>query len=61
MIVSESTFMQKINYIHENPVKAGLVATVEDYRWSSVRVWKKCPTDDEPLMVDIDKIVWRRS
>jgi len=60
-IVSESTFMQKVNYIHQNPVRAGLVERAEDYRWSSIRVWSKCPIDAEPLRVDMDRIVWRRS
>jgi len=60
-IVSESTFMQKVNYIHQNSVRAGLVKRVEDYRWSSARFWGKCPAGDEPLTVDIEKIVWRRS
>ena len=60
-IVSESTFMQKVNYIHQNPVRAGLVERAEDYRCSSARIWKQCPNEDEPLKVDIDKIVWRRS
>jgi hypothetical protein len=53
--------MQKVNYIHQNPVRAGLVERVEDYRWSSGRFWSKCPNEDEPLKVDMDKIVWRRS
>ena len=26
---------QKINYIHANPVKAGLVESAKDYPWSS--------------------------
>jgi REP-associated tyrosine transposase len=60
-ITSESTFMQKVNYIHQNPVRAGLVERAEDYRWSGARVWSNCRSDDEPLKVDIDKIVWRRS
>ncbi|HMH42693.1 MAG TPA: transposase [Pyrinomonadaceae bacterium] len=60
-IIGESTFMQKVNYIHQNPVRAGLVKRVEDYRWSSARIWKNFPNEDEPLKVDIDKIVWRRS
>ena len=29
--------MQKLNYIHNNPVKAGIVDRAEDYRWSSAR------------------------
>jgi putative transposase len=59
-IYSEDTLMQKVNYIHQNPVRAGLVRNAEDYRWSSVRCWKHCPLKDEPLMVDIDRIAWRR-
>ncbi|MEP6912362.1 MAG: transposase [bacterium] len=59
-ITSEDMFMQKVNYIHQNPVRAGLVETAEDYRWSSVRIWKRCPLEDEPLTVDIGRINWRR-
>jgi len=60
-IINESTFMQKVNYIHQNPVRAGLVERPEDYHWSSARFWSNCPKEDEPLKVDIEKIVWRRS
>ncbi len=60
-VVSESTFMQKVNYIHQNPVRAGLVERAKDYRWSSAHFWSKCLNEDEPLRVDMDKIVWRRS
>jgi REP element-mobilizing transposase RayT len=31
-VTSESTFMQKVNYIHLNPVRAGLVDRPVDYR-----------------------------
>jgi putative transposase len=58
-VFSEDVFMQKMNYIHQNPVRAGLVERAEVYRWSSVRVWKRCPLEDEPLIVDIDRIKWR--
>lgn len=60
-IFSEDMFIQKVNYIHQNPVRAGLVERAEDYRWSSARVWKRCALEDEPLMVDIDRIKWRRT
>ena len=60
-VTSESMFMQKVNYINLNPVRAELVEQAIDYRWSSARFWNKCPSEDEPLHVDIDKIVWRRS
>ena len=59
-IFSEDMFMQKVNYIHQNPLRAGLVERDEDYLWSSVRIWKRCALEDEPLMVDFDQINWRR-
>jgi putative transposase len=59
-IFSEAVFMQKVNYIHLNPVRAGLVERAIDYRWSSARIWQRCPAEDEPLTVDIDRIQWRR-
>jgi len=43
---------QKINYIHNNPVKAGLVKSAADYKWSSFRAFYH--QSDEPLPVDRD-------
>ena len=60
-VFSEAMFMEKLNYIHQNPVLDRLSETPIDYRWSSARFWKGCPVEDEPLRVDIEKIVWRRS
>ena len=51
--------MEKVNYIHQNPVRAKMVERAEDYRWSSARFWRNCPNEDEPLKVDVDKIIWR--
>jgi REP element-mobilizing transposase RayT len=59
-VFSEEFFMQKVNYIHLNPVRAGLVARVEDYRWSSARQWLGQRAEDEPLRIDLEKIDWRR-
>ena len=59
-IFSESLFMEKLNYIHLNPVRAGVVDRAVDYRWSSARIWQGCPAEDEPLQVDKDLIYWRR-
>jgi putative transposase len=59
-ITSEDTLMQKVNYIHQNPVRAGLVESAEDYLWSSVRLWQGNPLDSEPVQVDLDRIAWRR-
>jgi hypothetical protein len=53
--------MQKVNYIHLNPVRADLVERAIDYRWSSARIWQRRAVEDEPLMVDFDRIVWRRA
>ncbi|MFN2498806.1 MAG: transposase [Pyrinomonadaceae bacterium] len=58
-IYSESMFMQKVNYIHLNPVRAGLVERPIDYRWSSARIWHGQEAEDEPLRMDIDRIRWR--
>jgi putative transposase len=60
-IFSEGLFMQKVNYIHNNPGHAGIVERAIDYRWSSARIWQRCPLDDEPLLMDVDRIRWRRS
>ena len=56
---SEAMLMQKVNYKHLNPVRAGLVERATDYRWSSARIWQQCPLDDEPFNVDVDRIEWR--
>jgi len=34
-IVSDETMLQKMDYIHQNPVKRGLVAVEEHWRYSS--------------------------
>ncbi|MBA3354478.1 MAG: hypothetical protein H0U18_00760 [Pyrinomonadaceae bacterium] len=52
--------MEKANYIHQNPVRAGLIEDAVEYRWSSVRYWRRCPVEDEPLKVDIDQLAWHR-
>jgi putative transposase len=60
-IFSEGMFMEKLNYIHQNPVRAGLVEKARDYRWSSARIWEGRPMDNEPLLMDKDLIYWRRA
>jgi REP element-mobilizing transposase RayT len=58
-IFSEGMFMEKLNYIHLNPVRAGLSERASDYRWSSARIWQGCPLENEPLSVDKDPLYWR--
>jgi putative transposase len=59
-IYGEDNLMQKVNYIHQNPVRAGLAERAEDYMFSSARVWKGTSAENEPLRVDLDKIAWRQ-
>jgi putative transposase len=59
LIISEDVLIQKVNYLHQNPVRAGLVSDPMDYRWSSARWWARKPNEDEPLTVDMEKIQWR--
>jgi len=59
LLTSESTFMQRVNYIHQNPVRARLAERAEDYRWSSFRCWANRVLADEPLLMDLDQTVWR--
>ncbi len=34
---SEAQFVEKLRYVHRNPVKRGLCAAAEDWEWSSFR------------------------
>jgi len=59
LLTSESMFMQKVNYIHNNPVAEGSVERPEDYKYSSARYWLRKPLlDEEPLGMDIKQIQW---
>ena len=60
LLTSDSTFMQKVNYIHNNPVVDGLAERQIDYLYSSARFWHGCPTEDEPLEMNVDQIKWRK-
>ena len=59
-ITGEKMFMQKVNYIHQNPVRAGLVTHPDEYLYSSARIWNRRALSDEPLEMDIVQIEWRR-
>jgi putative transposase len=58
-VTGEDAFMEKVNYIHLNPVRAGLVKHPDEYMYSSARIWHRRALENEPLAVDIDKIKWR--
>lgn len=42
----------KVNYIHENPVRAGLVERAEDWKYSSARNY--LISDDSMIHVKVD-------
>jgi len=58
-IFTEEMFMQKVNYIHLNPVRDELANRPTEYQWSSARIWQGCPGENEPLRVDMNRIRWR--
>jgi len=59
LLMTENMLMERVNYTHQNPVRAGLVERAEDYRWSSIRCWNGKPLEDEPLVMDLKRIKWR--
>lgn len=61
LITSENVMMQRVNYIHNNPVNAGLCERPEEYRFSGARIWLGCPVESEPLELDNKKIKWREA
>jgi REP element-mobilizing transposase RayT len=61
LLLIEHMLMQRVHYSHQNPVRADFVKHPEEYRWSSIRCWSGTTLDDEPLLMDIDRIRWRRS
>jgi REP element-mobilizing transposase RayT len=61
LITSEAMLLQKVHYIHQNPVEAGLVEEAERFPFSSFRFWTQRQIDGEPLDVDIKDLSWRHS
>ncbi len=48
------SIIEKINYIHENPVRRGLVSVPADYRWSSAGFYTG--KTDADLVPDVDSV-----
>jgi putative transposase len=42
-IYTQAKLLEKLNYMHENPVRKGLVAQATDWKWSSARwyTWRQ--------------------
>jgi putative transposase len=57
-------FWEKVEYIHNNPVAAGLVARADDWHWSSYLAYTKgagpppIPVDEINLPVDGGTLLW---
>lgn len=49
-VASQAVFTQKLRYIHENPVRKGLVAAAHDWWYSSARIEAGLP--DAPMDVE---------
>lgn len=41
LILNEQYLIKVLAYIHQNPVKAGMIKSVEDYKWSSDKFYRK--------------------
>jgi REP element-mobilizing transposase RayT len=50
-IRDEQHLSTAIDYVHNNPTKAGLVSRAEDWVWSSARLWAKAGRDLDPAML----------
>ena len=63
LIYSDKFIFQKINYIHDNPVRAGIVENPEDYLYSCARdfVGKSCILKTVPVLVPTEKIPLMRT
>lgn len=49
VVENDSYFLTVLRYIHQNPLKAGIVKNISDYRWSSYKEYL-----GEPEICDID-------
>jgi REP element-mobilizing transposase RayT len=63
IIFSNKFFDQKVNYIHENPVRAGIVENAEDYLYSSARAFagKSCPLEIPITILPIERMPLMRT
>lgn len=53
-ILTEAVWRQKMDYLHHNPCRKGLVTCPEDWRFSSARYW----LDREGTEVEVAEVGW---
>lgn len=63
LIYSDKFILQKINYIHDNPVRAGIVEISEEYLYSSARAFagKDCVIDVAFMILPMDRLPLMRT
>lgn len=54
-LVSEAFLNQKVNYIHENPVRKGYVRVPERWRYSSAVFWNNGTSGEIPISMVIEE------
>jgi putative transposase len=52
---TEHDVREKINYIHANPLRRGLVTDPDDWPWSSYRAWRT--GEDVPIPIDRESLL----
>ncbi len=50
---STEEIRSQVNYIHDNPVRRGLVEDPREWKWSSVRFWET--GEEGPVRINLDK------
>ena len=53
-IITERFWKEKVNYIHWNPVRKGLVRNPEDWRFSSAAFWLSEETENDVMLSGLD-------
>jgi len=53
-LISRPAVLNSIEYIHNNPVRKGLVSSPEDWVWSSARYY--AGNNDSPIKIDNDML-----
>ena len=56
-VYSNDALKKAVDYIHRNPVRAGLTDTPDQYKWSSAKAWVSGKAD--PIGVDVPDWWWR--
>ena len=49
-------YSQRLNYIHENPVRKGLVTNPGDWRWSSFSNFSRKESERSACLIQIDYV-----